>query len=162
MAAPPLRTSSVPPSSTRVLVAVCPLSTSRRPPFSSTTLSALPATTENAPGRFVPVTVAAVLVTSAPPVFWVTSDASPPAFTCSFPFWLMVVCAAVPPSLITCQPPPLVNYRVQRKSVFVHILVSSLQPGVMCLSVYRLVTAGVNEGVPCHPRRPDNLPSHFC
>ncbi|CAD5570080.1 Uncharacterised protein [Escherichia coli] len=54
-------------------------------------------------------------------------------------------------------PAPLVNYRVQRKSVFVHILVSSLQPGVMCLSVYRLVTACVNESVPGYPRRPDNL-----
>ncbi len=64
-------------------------------------------------------------------------------------------------SFLNHLPAPLVNYRVQRKSVFVHILVSSLQPGVMCLAVYRLVTAGVNEGVPCHPRRPDNLPAIF-
>ncbi len=58
-------------------------------------------------------------------------------------------------------PAPLVNYRVQCKSILVHILVPSLQSGVMCLSVYRLVTSCVNESVPGYPRRPDNLPAIF-
>ncbi len=111
---------SLPPSSTRVFCAEWPSSTSRRPPDSRTTPSALPFSTVKLPRRLLPVTVAAVLVTSAPPCFRVTFVAVPPAFTCSLPFWLTVVKSARPPSLIICQPslfttvpdavPPLCTY----------------------------------------------------
>ncbi|CAM3308177.1 hypothetical protein ESCO106014_24570 [Escherichia coli] len=120
VALPPADTARVPPSSTRVFCAEWPSSTSRRPPDSRTTPSALPFSTVKLPRRLLPRTVAAVLVTSAPPCFRVTCVAVPPAFTCSLPFWLTVVKSARPPSLIICQPslfttvpdavPPLCTY----------------------------------------------------
>ncbi|SQS16335.1 Uncharacterised protein [Escherichia coli] len=48
-------------------------------------------------------------------------------------------------------PAPLVNYRVQRKSVLVHILVTAIQCGIQGPSVYRLVTTCVNESVTGYP-----------
>lgn len=44
-------------------------------------------------------------------------------------------------------PATVVNHRIQCQPVLMHILVPSLQPGIMCLSVHRLVTTCVNEGV---------------
>ena len=48
-------------------------------------------------------------------------------------------------------PASLVNYRVQRKSVLVHILVTAIQCGIQGPSVYRLVTTCVNESVTGYP-----------
>ncbi|SRO28510.1 Uncharacterised protein [Shigella flexneri] len=64
-------------------------------------------------------------------------------------------------SFLNHLPAITVYQRLCCRATVVYILVTPLQSGVMCLSVYRLVTTGVNEGVPCHPRRPDNLPAIF-
>ena len=64
-------------------------------------------------------------------------------------------------SFLNHLPAITVYQRLCCRATVVYILVTPLQSGVMCLSVYRLVTSCVNESVPGYPRRPDNLPAIF-